>query len=75
MRQKDTDRFEVGDQITVKGVRSGILSGSESFEGSLLRNGESLKLRLYCKGLTESERQILADGCLINYYANKLKEG
>ena len=75
IERDEFDGFEVGDQITVKGVRSGILSGSESFEGSLLRNGESLKLRLYCKGLTESERQILADGCLINYYANKLKEG
>ena len=45
------------------------LNGQEVFPAKLIRGKEVLELTLYCRGLTEDERQILADGCLMNYYA------
>ena len=67
--------FAVGDRVFISGVRSGILEGREEFD-AVLRSGDSeKKIKLYCRGLTPEERKILADGCLINYYAEKLKEG
>ncbi|MBR5070761.1 MAG: hydratase [Oscillospiraceae bacterium] len=66
--------FAVGDRVFVPAVRSGILEGREEFD-AVLRSGDAeKKIKLYCRGLTPEERKILADGCLINYYAEKLKE-
>ena len=66
--------FAVGDRVFVPAVRSGILEGREEFD-AVLRSGDAeKKIKLYCRGLTPEEREILADGCLINYYAEKLKE-
>ena len=62
-------------RVFIPGVRSGILEGREEFD-AVLRSGDSeKKIKLYSRGLTPEERKILADGCLINYYAEKLKEG
>ena len=66
--------FSVGDRIFIPGVRKGILEGKEEFD-AILRSGEEEKsIKLYCRGLTPEERMILTDGCLINYYAEKIKE-
>ena len=61
--------FHAGDRIYVPQLRSGLLNGQEVFPAKLIRGKEVLELTLYCRGLTEDERQILADGCLMNYYA------
>ena len=71
---KDTaPEFKAGDRILVKGIRSGLLSGKEEFTAELLRDGMQNEVKLYCNGLTEEERQILTDGCLINYYARLMR--
>lgn len=67
--------FETGDRINIKGIRSGLLSGKEEFTAEIIGKDSSSTFTLYCKGLTDEERQILADGCLINYYARLMKEG
>jgi aconitate hydratase len=67
--------FAVGDRVFIPGVRSGILEGREEFDAVLRSGNSEKKIKLYCRGLTPEERKILADGCLINYYAEKLKEG
>lgn len=66
--------FAVGDRVFIPGVRSGILTGKEEFDAFLRSGDAERKIKLYCKGLTPEERKILADGCLINYYAENLKE-
>lgn len=58
-----------GDLIFVPSLREGILSGAESFDAVLISNGEKKPVKLYCKGLSDQEKQILTDGCLMNYYA------
>ena len=68
--EKDTAlSFCPGDRLYVAQLRSGLLNGQEVFPAKLIRDGEVKNLTLCCRGLTEDERQILTDGCLINYYA------
>jgi aconitate hydratase len=64
---------EPGDRVFVPDVRTGIQSGRECFPARLLRrDGTETELNLYIRGLTADEREILLDGCLINYYAAHL---
>ena len=69
---KDTPfDYEVGDFVFVPGIRKAILSGAEQIDARVItRDGRNCPLTLYFRGLTEDERQILADGCLMNYYKN-----
>ena len=61
--------YSHGDYIYIPGIREGILEGAEEFKAQLISGGDLIDLTLYCKDLNPTERQILADGCLINYYA------
>ena len=66
--------YEPGDWVFIQGLRAGILAGREEFDAVALgKNGPS-PLKLTCRGLSAEEREILADGCLINYYARKAQE-
>jgi aconitate hydratase len=64
--------YEVGDYVFVPGIRAAILGGAEQIEARVItRGGRSTPITLYFQNLTEDERQILADGCLMNYYKNR----
>ena len=64
--------YEVGDYVFVPGIRAAILGGAEQIEARVItRDGHSTPITLYFQNLTEDERQILADGCLMNYYKNR----
>ncbi|HHU21967.1 MAG TPA: hydratase [Clostridiales bacterium] len=65
--------YNVGDWIYVPGIRQAILSGQETIPAKVISGGEVYSLNLHCLGLTEEERQILTEGCLINYYARQGK--
>jgi len=65
----DSFGAKVGDWIYIEGIRSGILSGKEEFEGKLVTSEGIRTINLRCAGLTPEEREILTDGCLMNYYA------
>ena len=58
-----------GDWLYVPGLREGILAGREAFPARLVGADGTRELTVYCKGLTEEERLILTEGCLMNYYA------
>ena len=63
--------YEPGDYVFVPGIRKAILGGEEHADAQVItRSGKCIPIRLYFKGLTPSEREILADGCLMNYYKN-----
>lgn len=64
-----TSRAAPGDWVFVPGLVSGILNGQESFKAQLLHGGSLSELALEIKGLSNEERRILAEGCLMNYYA------
>lgn len=67
--------YQTGDYVFIPGIRKAILNGDEEIMANVItRDGELKDIRLYFKNLTPVERQILADGCLMNYYANQNKK-
>jgi aconitate hydratase len=66
----DESAFSNGDYIFFPGIKSAIQEKKETITGFML--GETAKeIKTSLGTLTDSERQILIDGCLINYYAEK----
>ncbi|NLB29564.1 MAG: hydratase [Clostridiales bacterium] len=62
--------YSEGDWIYVPGVRAAILAGQEEFDAVALRaDGAKEALTLHIDGLTDEEKLILTEGCLMNYYA------
>ena len=58
-----------GDWLYIPGLRSGILAGQEVFPAKLVSDTGVRDMTLYCRGLSDDERLILTEGCLMNYYA------
>ena len=69
MDENEAFDFNEGDWLYVPGIRKGILEGREEFDGRLLTDSGDRSIRLFCRGLSEEERLILTEGCLMNYYA------
>ena len=62
--------FNEGDAVYVPKLRQGILAGREEFAATVIsQDGTTRGLALYIRGLTDEERLILTEGCLMNYYA------
>ena len=61
--------FAPGDWVYIPGIRAGILAGQEEFVATVVSAAGTRPLKLYCRGLTEEEKKILTEGCLMNYYA------
>ncbi len=61
-----------GDKVFVPNIRARLASGKEEFDATVLyADGRQENITLYIKGLSDEERRILLDGCLMNYYKNK----
>lgn len=61
--------FQLGDYIFVPGVRQAVLENKEKFSAYVVKPDGTVKEFPVSTGtLTETERQIIVDGCLINYY-------
>ena len=55
----------------VPGIRSAILEGRNAFDAYVVKpDGTVKKIAVSTGEMTQAERQIIADGCLINYYRN-----
>ncbi len=62
--------YESGDFLYVPGVREKIRTGVETMDGKVLRaDGSVFPITLTVNGLTEDEKTIILEGCLMNYYA------
>ncbi len=62
---------ENGDWVYVPGIRRAILEGQAQIPAKLIRNGKAVDITLSCGDLSGEEREILTDGCLMNYYARR----
>ena len=63
--------FELGDYIFVPGIRRAVLENAAEITAYAVRpDGTVTPFAVTTGALTELERQIIADGCLINYYRN-----
>ena len=70
---KDTPfDYQPGDCVFVPGIRKAIEDGVEDIPAKVIQAGGGVKdILLHVKGLTEDEKEIILDGCLMNYYANR----
>lgn len=65
--------YNVGDFVYIEGIREAILSGKEEIDAKVITKDGVKDIHLFFKNLTNDEREILADGCLMNYYASHKK--
>jgi len=63
-----------GDYVFIPGIREAILGGKEEIMAKVITADGINDVKLYFTNLTPTERQILADGCLMNYYAAQNKK-
>ena len=63
--------FEVGDYIYVPGIRSALEGDLSHIPAYVCKDGKAQEITLYCKDMTESEREIVKAGCLINFNRNR----
>ena len=63
--------YEPGDFVFIPGIRRAILSGAEETDASVITKDGIKPIHLFFQNLTTAEREILADGCLMNYYKNR----
>lgn len=64
-----TGKLENGDKIVLKGIRNIVMNMGGEFKGIVeKKDGSSFEIDLKLQDLSESERDILLAGCLINYY-------
>ncbi len=67
----ENEKFEYneGDFVFVPNVRAKIENGIEEFDAKVIKaDGTVCDIKLYVKGLTDDEKEIILDGCLMNYY-------
>ncbi|MBR4013454.1 MAG: hydratase, partial [Clostridia bacterium] len=61
--------YDTGDYVFVGGIRQAIIDGKEEFAAKVIKaDGSVSDLTLYVKGLTADEKEIILEGCLMNYY-------
>ena len=68
---KDESAFALGDWVFIPGLRKAVLEGTAEFTAYAVKPDGTVKpFPVSLGALTPDERQIIADGCLINYYRN-----
>ena len=65
--------YEAGECVFVPGIRAAIRDGREDIPAKVMTaDGGTADILLHIHGLTLEEREILLDGCLMNYYARRV---
>ena len=66
---KDAEVFSLNDWVFIPGIRKAVLSGAEELQAWTVKpDGKAVPFTVSFGTLTENEKHIIADGCLINYY-------
>ena len=63
--------FENGDYIFVPDVRKAVDEKKKEIPAYIVKDGKLVPFTLKIGDITDDERQIILDGCLINFYAEK----
>ena len=64
--------YEAGDCVFVPKLQEAIQEGREDIPAKVLKaDGSEAEITLHVRGLTAEEREIILDGCLMNYYAKR----
>jgi aconitate hydratase len=68
----DETAFRLGDYVYFPGIRKAILDKQDNIRGYVIESASIVReISVSIGELTDSERQILVDGCLINYYRRR----
>ena len=63
----------MGDCVFVPGIRKAVEEGIEIIPAKVVRMDGSVEdITLHLAGLTPDEKEIILDGCLMNYYAKRM---
>lgn len=63
-----TTKYEEGDLVYIPNVRQQLLNGANQYPAVLIRGGNKYDIMLEIDALTDTEREIIKCGCLMNYY-------
>lgn len=67
--------YAVGNLVFVPDIRAAIEQGKEEIPAKVIKQDGSVEgITLYVKNLTDDEKTIILEGCLMNYYAAKLRD-
>lgn len=66
--------YKAGDMVFIPGIREAILAGKEEIDAQVITTEGVTPIHLFFTNLTADERDILAQGCLMNYYAAQRKK-
>lgn len=66
--------YKSGDMVFIPGIREAILAGKEEIDAQVITSEGVHPIHLFFTNLTADERDILAQGCLMNYYAAQRKK-
>ena len=65
--------YEVGDCVFIPAIRKAVEEGIETIPAKVVRKDGTVEdITLHLIGLTSDEKEIILDGCLMNYYAKRL---
>ena len=64
-------KFNVGDIIYIPNVKQGILNGASEFEAKVVNGDNVSNITLKLDALTDTEKDIIISGCLMNYYRDR----
>ncbi len=69
---EDPTVFALGDYVFIPGLRQAVLQGTDDITAYAVKeDGSVLPFPVSIGALTDAERRIITDGCLINYYRGK----
>ena len=66
--------FEPGDLLYVPGVRKAVESGAREVPARVLSGDQVTEITLKLPELTQKEREIILEGCLMNWYASSSRK-
>ena len=64
----DETPFENGDYIYIPDVKKAVADGASQMKAYVVKDNAVKEFEIKLGALTDDEKQIILDGCLINYY-------
>ena len=67
----ENDNFQVDDILFIPNVKAGIESGATEFKAVVINGKNVREITLKLDSLTDTEKEIIVSGCLMNYYRDR----
>lgn len=71
MHEQDVALLDVGEYVFVPNVRDVLLGNVDSFKAYVIADGKANEITLAIGDMSQEEKEIIASGCLINFYASQ----